>query len=122
MKYVVTNHEAVDKIAAELPFTNTGRSLQGGPSGPMIVLGHLPEEYDDAVKRARYVVHSYSTPIGWVGQDGEKTVPDVGYSLTTSNHQYEVARAWGIEFPVARGREVRPAGTGTPEGYFGTGV
>ena len=122
MKFVVTNSEATDRIEREMAFTNAKRSLRGGASGPQVPLGELPEQYHDAVKRARYVVHSYSTPIGWVSKTGEKTVPDVGYSLTTGYHQYAVAHAWGVDLPVARGRELRPAGTGTREGYFGSGV
>jgi hypothetical protein len=119
MKHVVNNTEAADRIESELPFVNSGRSLRGGPSGPLIELGKLPEQYHDAVKHARYVVHSYRTPIGWVDNSGQKTIPDVGYSLSTGQHQYTVAGAWGIDFRPARGREIRRAGTGTRAGYYG---
>lgn len=122
MKFVVTNNEATEKIENELPFRNRNATLVGGPSGPMITLGELPEQYHEDVRDARYVVYSYETPIGWVTRSGQRIVPDVGYSLTTSQHQYTVAHAWGIDFRPARGRELRPAGTGTREGYFGSGV
>lgn len=118
MKFVVTNSEAGERIKNELPFANSKRSLRGGPGGEGTPLGYLPERYHEDVRDARYVVLSYETPIGWVTRSGQKTVPDVGYSLTTGQHQYEVAYAWGIDFRPARGRTLRPAGTGTREGYF----
>ncbi len=34
-----------------------------------------------------FVVWSYDTPIGWVWADGVWHVPDVKYSVTTTNHQ-----------------------------------
>jgi hypothetical protein len=123
MAYVVSNTGATEKIKNELPFRNRNATLVGTDlTGLDPVFGRLPDQYRDAVRQARYVVYSYLTPIGWVSKTGEKTVPDVGYSLTTSQHQYAVAHAWGVGLPVARGRELRPAGTGTREGYFGSGV
>ncbi len=81
--------------------------------------GFLPEEYREDVESAVYVVISYDTPIAWVRSDGTKIVPDVGYSPTTSQHQYTVKAAWGItgrlSFP-ARGRTLRPAGGGPRRG------
>jgi hypothetical protein len=49
--------------------------------------------------------------------DGEKIVPDVGYSATTSQHQMTVMAAWDlpVRFP-ARGRTLRPAGGGPRRG------
>jgi hypothetical protein len=47
-------------------------------------------------------VYSYGTPIAWVTEDESRSqtepylyhVPDVGYSLTTGQHQYTVLDAW----------------------------
>jgi hypothetical protein len=63
------------------------------------------------------VVWSYFTPIAWVNQDGKKTVPDVGYSATTGQHQTLVMSAWDlhVRYP-ARGRELRRAGGGPRRG------
>jgi hypothetical protein len=75
--------------------------------------GELPLSYWQSLQEAQYVVLSYTTPIGWIMPDGTAIVPDVGYSLTTSQHQMTVMAAWGmpVRYP-ARGREVRPAGGG----------
>lgn len=80
--------------------------------------GFLPwPDYHESIKDAVYVVISYGTPIGWIRPDGTKVVPDVGYSNTTSQHQYTVLNAWKIRgrFPK-RGRELRPAGGGPRRG------
>jgi hypothetical protein len=79
--------------------------------------GALPEGYRPQVAQARYVVWSYFTPIAWVNQDGTKTVPDVGYSATTGQHQMLVMSAWDlpVRYP-ARGRELRRAGGGPRRG------
>jgi hypothetical protein len=42
---------------------------------------------------AVYVVWSYSTPIAWVDEDGTVTIPDVYYSVTTTQQQNR-CRAW----------------------------
>ena len=61
--------------------------------------GRLPKEWVDAYRSDRenpgisYVVYSYSTPIAWVRVDGERIIPDVGYSVTTTRHQ-GLCRAW----------------------------
>ena len=66
-------------------------------------LGHLPPQFSEEIALAEYVVLSYDTPIAWV-IDGEKSVPDVGYSPTTGQHQYLVKHAWGMDSFPARGR------------------
>jgi hypothetical protein len=80
--------------------------------------GELPVNYWQSLQEAVYVVLSYDTPIGWTMPDGTPIVPDVGYSLTTSQHQYLVLNAWGMrDHPfVRRGRETRPAGGGPRRG------
>lgn len=118
MRKIVSNGEAVQRIKLVQPFRNKRGSLWGAPSGSILYLtyGELPEEYRASVRGARYVVFSYCTPIGWVTADGVKEVPDVGYSLTTGEHQYIVLHAWGIRRHPARGRELRPAGGGSRSG------
>lgn len=60
--------------------------------------GDLPEEYRADFGDAEYAVWSYETPIGWMRRDGSLFMPPVRYSLTTTQHQYLLARAWGIPF------------------------
>jgi len=107
--------EAEGKIKREEAFYNQGRAFWAGTGGARST-GSLPPRYHDAARRARYVVYSYRTPIGWVTQEGERVVPDVGYSDTTSQHQYTVLHAWEIRRFPARGREVRRAGGGPRRG------
>jgi hypothetical protein len=111
-----TLDEAQEMIAARQPFrlSDTLRGVTEPPS----YIGHLPPEYADSLIMADYVVISYNTPIAWEA-DGEVTLPDVGYSPTTGQHQYTVKDAWKVPghmyFP-ARGRELRPAGGGPRRG------
>jgi hypothetical protein len=85
---------------------------------PPSFIGKLPPQYAEDLAMADYVVMSYATPIAWE-TDGEITIPDVGYSPTTGQHQYTVKTAWNapdhMRFP-ARGRELRPAGGGPRRG------
>jgi hypothetical protein len=80
-------------------------------------MGHLPGPYQAEARDAEYVVYSYQTPIAWVTADGQRVIPDIGYSPTTGSHQYTVKNAWqgtdwvGSTFPV-RGRQTIPAGGG----------
>lgn len=131
MKTVVSNLEAHFKIK-EMQIFRT--SIVRDPSGTRTTgitrlsggfwktgaYGLLPEQYHEAVSRAQYVVWSFATPIGWVNDDGTATVPDVGYSDTTGQHQYIVKAAFGMKSFPARGRELRPAGGGPREGGFGS--
>lgn len=78
--------------------------------------GELPLDLREQVTDADYVVYSYRTPIAWVDGSGFVTVPDVGYSLTTSQHQYLAAHALGVDFQPKRGRTLRPAGDGYRRG------
>lgn len=117
MAYVVnTLDQAEEKIKNEESFKLRGGTLTGGPVTGS-THGHLPERYHEDHDASVYAVRSYSTPIAWVRKDGTKTVPDVGYSDTTSQHQYLVLNAWKIhgQFP-RRGRELRPAGGGPRRG------
>lgn len=64
--------------------------------------GRLPEEVAKKFRQEHgdgvidYYVMSYGTPIAWVHCDGTRVVPDVKYSLTTTQHQSIVRRAWGM--------------------------
>jgi hypothetical protein len=126
MKTVVNNLEAHFKIKAMQEFRTTsvrdrdsvlfGVPRLSGGFWRSDAFGRLPEQYWTAVARAQYVVWSYATPIGWVNDDGTTTVPDVGYSLTTGQHQMIVKYAFGVRSFPARGRELRPAGGGPREG------
>ncbi len=66
-------------------------------------LGKIPSHKSIGSGAADYWVFSYDTLIAWV-TEGEPTVPDVGYSPTTGQHQYLVAHALGVDFCPARGR------------------
>jgi hypothetical protein len=116
MKHVVNLTEAEEKIKNLESFRTASFTLSGGPAIIGGTHGHLPEELRADVEAAAYVVESFDTPVGWVRQDGTKVVPDVGYSLTTGQHQYLTADAWGIDFRPARGRTLRPAGGGPRRG------
>lgn len=67
---------------------------------------HLPLDLREQVIDAKYVVYSYRTPIAWIDAAGAAHVPDVGYSPTTSQHQYLAADALSVDFRPARGRTV----------------
>lgn len=112
-----TLDQAEGKIKELEPFRlRSGETLTGGPA-VVGVYGFLPERYREDHDQAVYVVTSYDTPIAWVNQDGTKTVPDVGYSAATGQHQMAVMSAWDlpVRYP-ARGRELRPAGGGPRRG------
>lgn len=111
----VSNTRAEGFIADELEFTNSDATLSGRQGGASD-FGSLPDRYRVSARAARYVVYSYRTPIGWKDDDGMWTVPDVGYSSTTSQHQYIVKAAWGIKSFPGRGRETVPSGTGPRSG------
>lgn len=55
--------------------------------------GQLPQEYWASARNAQYLIYSYQTPIAWVDSDGVWFVPDVRYSVTTTNHQSAVKSA-----------------------------
>lgn len=111
MKSVRTLDEAEVKIKAlEVFRLRSGASLRAVDEAPYW-LGHLPAQFSEDITLAEYVVLSYNTPIAWV-IDGEKFVPDVGYSRTTGQHQYLVKHAWGMDSFPARGRPLAPAGGG----------
>jgi hypothetical protein len=104
-KTVFRNAEIPGRIHALQPFLSEGRLPDGtrrwwAVSGPAVGFGHLPRKFHASAREAVYVVYSYDTPIAWVLEIQQGTdpytyvVPDVGYSLTTGQHQYAVLEAW----------------------------
>lgn len=85
------NYEAISTaLANRKPFRgNSMRATQGTLNGT----GKLPSEqaalYAEAAGAGRivYTVISYRTPIAWVLSDGQRVIPDVHYSTTTSRQQ-----------------------------------
>jgi hypothetical protein len=67
--------------------------------------GDLPEVYHAALAAANYIIFSYQTPIAWRvprGTDhGGWWLPDVTYSLTTTQHQ-ELIQAVLRELPEVK--------------------
>jgi hypothetical protein len=107
-RYVVSNDEAQDRIKELKQFRNQTGALRATPGGAS-EYGYLPTGYHEQVRDAEYVVYSYRTPIAWVTADGDRIIPDVGYSPTTGQHQYIVKGAWredgwrsSTEFPARR--------------------
>jgi hypothetical protein len=126
-KTVYSNTEIPGRIHAMQPFLSEGRLPDGtrrwsGHSGPAVTLGLLPRRWHRQVREAVYVVYSYDTPIAWVReapQNGPRnpywyTVPDVGYSPTTGQHQMACMDAWADQMRSqgtyrrlpSRGREI----------------
>jgi hypothetical protein len=60
--------------------------------------GDLPEKYHASFDEAMYAVWSWETPIAWLDPKGAVVIPSVRYSITTTQHQYQVARALGVDF------------------------
>lgn len=119
MATVVSNYVAEKRIKSWQEFRNQpGKDVApwSGRPGGADSLGSLPSEHHQSAQAARYVVYSYETPIGWIDYHGNPRIPDVGYSLTTSQHQYATAHAWGLDFRPQRGRELRPSGGGHRRG------
>jgi hypothetical protein len=77
------------------PFKTRG-SLRGGPwNNYAASVGVLPSRYISLLGQERpdYAVWSYDTPIAWHTADGKWRVPDVTYSLTTTQHQHGIKQA-----------------------------
>jgi|SRR5262245_51175948 len=91
---------------------NRASFTQGNMSGRWVddvddtCWGQLPQEHKDQLKAdlivcPRYVVFSYQTPIGWAESMTDKnkwTIPNVRYSVTTTQHQSVLAFA-ANQFP-----------------------
>lgn len=101
-----TLEEAEDFLRRRLPFRlkGSGRPTLHATADRPESFGRIPARHSVGAEAADYWVFSYDTLIAWV-TGGEPTVPDVGYSPTTSQHQYTAASAFGIDFRPARGRD-----------------
>ena len=81
------------------PFhTRTGnlRGMEWWGLGQATEAGDLPEPYlaQFVATEVDYIIYSYRTPIAWfVNDTGEWFVPNVNYSLTTTQHQSAVKGA-----------------------------
>lgn len=84
------------------PFTgNTMRaSVPAGYDTDGKNIAHCGRLYTNPEEAARlhgktlvYIVWSYSTPIAVVTDTGERIIPDIGYSVTTTRQQ-NLCRAW----------------------------
>lgn len=101
------NNEIPGRIANLQPFLSVGTLPDGtrrwwGISSPAPDMGYLPRHFHESARSAVYTVISYGTPIGWVTESTDPAdrdpyvyhVPNVGYSPTTGQHQYDVCMAW----------------------------
>ena len=94
MTTIATNDHVLAHIIDRTPFANRQHSLWAELTS-LPGNGEAPESVVDAIRDATrnytekvYVVYSYSTPIAWAREDDELlTVPDISYSITTSQHQ-----------------------------------
>lgn len=130
----LSNNECSLAIAKRQKFSNRTGSLWGDwfdglpDAGP----GELPASYRDELKELApvYVVYSYKTPIAWATENDEiLTVPDVRYSLTTTQHQGACLQITGkYEWVDGQLKTVTPSrqigrrhNNGTPTNTFSKG-
>lgn len=98
MKTVRTLDEAEQAIKARVPFRLRSGTTLWAVTEPPEETGLLPANRMQGLRRAVYVVISYSTPIAWIEDSGDIFLPDVGYSLSTGQHQLLTAHALGVSF------------------------
>lgn len=81
-------------ITNRRPFMAGTGNLRGEETAVPTV-GALPSPHGVTLAQSDvdYVVYSYATPIAWHTCGGTWWVPDVNYSLTTTNHQNTVRAA-----------------------------
>lgn len=60
--------------------------------------GELPASWHASLCRADFAAYSYETPIAWHVEGEGWTMPPIRYSVTTTQHQYTVARALNIDW------------------------
>lgn len=74
-------------LSAHLPFKE-GAAISA-INGKHYGTGRLPNDWAGkyAFDDVAYTVLSYGTPIAWITTGGEKVIPDVSYSVTTTHHQ-----------------------------------
>ena len=79
-------------------FTTSG-ALKGDANPAWVDPGRMTDSDSAAMRTAHdligidFVVYSYATPIAYRTQDGNWTIPDAKYSVTTSKHQSVVSYA-----------------------------
>lgn len=84
-------------LARRKPFDSHG-AMVATPYAPAFT-ARLPAEWasryrsDNQSPGIAYTVRSYATPIAWALANGEITIPEVSYSITTTRHQ-NLCRAW----------------------------
>ena len=92
----LSNYQCSAAMARRETFSNRTGSLTGSWSTNPET-GYMPDEWVERFRADRaahngvlYIVRSYDTPIAWAAasvDDVLLTVPNVGYSATTSQHQ-----------------------------------
>jgi len=105
----INGHKAAPYIAQRIDFTSHGalssRTYTSDDFAPNYYGGQLPREHLDALIAAHkagtvYVVFSYETPIAWYSYATETwTIPNVKYSITTTQHQGRVYLGSGVTPP-----------------------
>lgn len=93
-------------------------ALTGGPGNLSLTFGELPSTWHASFSRADYAAYSYSTPIAWHIEGEGWVMPSIRYSVTTTQHQYAVAHALGLQWSnygpgadaVRKGRGKSPYG------------
>ena len=79
-------------------FTTSG-ALKGDANPWRVHSGYMRDADSAAMYSARdnigidYVIYSYATPIAYRTTDGNWTIPDAKYSVTTSKHQSTIRYA-----------------------------
>lgn len=80
----------------------TSGALKGIANPWWVNSGYMRDSDSAAMYAARdnagidYVIYSYATPIAYRTADGQWTIPDAKYSVTTSKHQSTIRYAVSI--------------------------
>jgi hypothetical protein len=85
---------ALKKVQASLTARKSFRNSTGSMRGEWLPTYISRGMYEGVLPHAadvEYVVYSYGTPIAWVLKRGDVVIPDVKYSVTTTNHQSQCA-------------------------------
>lgn len=92
-----TKRAIQDAVDDQKPFVRGNLSGQFVREG--VTMGRLPEEYVKIFRQQQelglvhFVIYSRLTPIAWVLYSGSWIIPDVKYSVSTTNHQNVVRTA-----------------------------
>ena len=94
-------HDIARALRNGEPFATSG-ALKGIANPWWVESGRMRESDRAEMYSARdsigidYVIYSYGTPIAYRTADGNWTIPDAKYSVTTSKHQSTIRYAVGI--------------------------